>query len=186
MIPILELWLPIVVSAVLVFVVSSLLHTLLTYHRRTYKPLPNETETLEALRRAGLTPGFYFFPYAAGSKEMGSPEMQEKYRQGPVGSLTVMPNGPPAMGKHLALWLGFLLLVGIFVAYLAGRTLAPGTEYLEVFRLAGTTAFLAYGVGQLVDSIWKGMPWRNTLIAVADGLVYSLLTAGVFGWLWPA
>ena len=185
MIPILDLWLPVVVAAVLVFVVSSILHMALTYHRRDYKQLPNEAETLETLRRGGIPPGFYFFPYAAGGKEMKTPEVQERFRQGPVGFLVARPAGPPAMGKHLALWFGYCLLVGIFVAYLAGRTLAPGTEYLEVFRVAGTAAFLAYGIGQIVNSIWMGIPWGNTLRAVIDGLVYALLTAGVFGWLWP-
>lgn len=185
MIPILELWLPIVAAAVLVFVVSSILHMLLTYHRANYRGLPREAETLEGLRGAELSPGLYAFPYCPSPKEMKTPEMQERFKRGPVGMLTVLPPGGFAMGKHLALWFAFLLLVGIFVAYLAGRTLPRGVEYLEVFRFAGTTAFLAYGVGQLLDSIWKGIPWRNTLIAVADGLLYSLLTAGVFGWLWP-
>jgi hypothetical protein len=185
MVPLPDLWLPIVVAAVLVFVVSAILHMVLTYHRRDYKQLPHEAETLEALRRESLAPGLYHFPYAASSKEMKSPAMQEKFRQGPVGFLAVIPSGPPAMGKYLGLWFAYCLLVSFFVAYLAGRTLAPGTEYLEVFRVAGTAAFMAYGLGPLVDSIWKAMPWSNTLRGVADGLVYSLVTAGAFGWLWP-
>ncbi|MGH9366555.1 MAG: hypothetical protein ACRD3M_02635 [Thermoanaerobaculia bacterium] len=57
MIPIMDLWLPIVVAAVLVFLVSSVLHMVLTYHRRDYKQLPREAETLVGLRRAGLSPG---------------------------------------------------------------------------------------------------------------------------------
>lgn len=185
MIPILDLWLPIVVAAVLVFVVSSILHMALTYHRLDYKQLPREDETLEGVRRAGLSPGLYAFPYCASAKAMGTPEMQEKYRQGPVGMLILMPSGPPAMGKHLGLWFGFCLLVSVFVAYITGRTLAPGTDPLEVFRFAGATAFLAYGVGQIMDSIWKGQPWGNTFRGLLDGLIYSLVTAGAFGWLWP-
>jgi hypothetical protein len=185
MIPILDLWMPIVVATVLVFLASSMLHMLLTYHRRDYKALPQEDQVMDGLRRASIPPGFYVFPYAPSAKAMGSPEMQEKYRRGPVGLLTMLPSGPPAMGKSLGLWFGYCLLVGVFVAYLAGRTLAPGTDYLAVFRVAGTVAFLAYGVANLVDSIWKAQPWPNTWRAVADGLVYALLTAGVFGWLWP-
>lgn len=185
MIPILDLWLPIVVAAVLVFVVSSLLHMLLTYHRRDYRQLPQETETLEALRRSSLTPGLYVFPYCTRTKDMGTPEMQEKYRRGPVGHLTVLPSGPPNMGKYLGLWFGYGLLVSVFVAYLAGRTLPMGAHYLAVFRVAGTAAFMAFGLANLVDSIWRGAPWSNTLRAVVDGLVYSLVTAGAFGWLWP-
>jgi hypothetical protein len=116
---------------------------------------------------------------------MGTPEMQEKYRRGPVGHLTVMPSGRPNMGKYLGLWFGYSLVVGVFVAYLSGRTLEMGAQYLAVFRVAGTTAFMAYGLANLVDSIWRGAPWSNTVRAVVDGLVYALVTAGAFGWLWP-
>ena len=185
MVPILDLWMPIVLAAVLVFAVSSILHMVLTYHRRDYKQLPNEAETAEGLRRSGISPGLYYFPYAASHKEMGSPAMQEKLRQGPVGLLIVRPSGLPNMGKYLGTWFAFCLLVSVFVAYLAGRTLPPGTDYLQVFRVAGTVAFMAYGVGQVVNSIWMGVPWSNTIRALVDGLIYSLFTAGAFGWLWP-
>lgn len=180
-----SLWMPIVVSTVLVFVVSSLAHMVFTYHRRDYRQLPNEDETLDFLRRLGLARGYYFFPYCGSSKEMGSPEMLKKHTEGPVGTLTVMPSGPPAMGKFLGQWLGFLLVVGIFVAYVVGRSHPAGTAFLTIFRFAGATSFMAYGLGNVVDSIWKGQPWANTCRAVADGLVYSLVTGGAFGWLWP-
>jgi hypothetical protein len=116
---------------------------------------------------------------------MATPEMQEKLRQGPQGLLIVRPSGVPNMGKYLATWFGYCLLVSVFVAYIAGRALEPGIDYLEVFRIAGAVAFMAYGVGQIVDSIWHGFPWSNTARALVDGLVYALMTAGAFGWLWP-
>lgn len=185
MVPIVALWQPIVVAALLVFFLSSLLHMVFTYHRSDYRQLPNESELLEGMRRAGLTPGLYFFPYSKDGHEMASPELQEKFRKGPVGSLTVVPSGAPAMPKLLVLWFGFSLLVGFFVAYIAGRTVAPGAHYLTVFRVAGATAFMAYGVAHVADSIWKGQTWSATGKAVVDGLLYSLVTAGAFGWLWP-
>ncbi len=185
MISILDLWMPIAASSVLVFVVSSVLHMVLTYHRADYKGLPREAETLAALRQAGLSAGYYVFPHAASSKEMGTPAMQEKFRQGPVGMLTVRPSGAPPLGGLLVAWFAYSVLIGVFAAYLTGRTLVSGTPYLQVFRVAGTAAFMAYGIGQIVQSIWHGMPWSNTLRAVGDGLVYALVTAGCFGWLWP-
>jgi hypothetical protein len=185
MVPILSLWLPIVVAAVLVFAVSSIVHMALTYHRSDYRQLPKEDEVRAALRAAGLAPGQYHFPYCASTKEMSSPAMLDKYREGPVGMLTVMPSGAPPMGKLLGLWFAFSLVVGVFVAYLAGRTLPAGTEYLQVFRVAGTTAFMAYGVAQLADSIWHGQSWGTTVKMIFDGLLYALVTAGAFGWLWP-
>lgn len=185
MISLVDLWLPTVVAAVLVFVVSSILHMVFKYHHKDFRPLPKESETLASLRGLGLTPGLYFFPFCADHKDMAKPEMIERYNKGPVGMMTVMPSGAPAMGKFLGLWFVFCLVVGVFVAYLAGRTLAPGAHYLAVFRFTGTVAFMAFGLGHVTDSIWKGQPWSATVKALFDGLVYALVTAGTFGWLWP-
>jgi len=179
------LWLPIVLSAVLVFVASSIIHMVLRYHKSEYRGLPDEAAGLEALRKQGLTPGMYVLPYASSPKDCNTPEMLAKFRQGPVGYLTVIPSGPPSMGKNLTLWFLYTLLVGVFVAYLTGRTLATGMDYLAVFRVAGTTAFMSYGLANIVDSIWKGQRWSTTVKFAFDGLVYALLTAGTFGWLWP-
>ena len=179
-----DLWLPILLSAILVFVASSVMHMLLTYHRSDYRQLPDEDKLLAALRPAGLKRGLYFFPFGT-HKEMKSPALIEKYKQGPVGMLTVLSSGPPAMPKFLGMWFGYCLIVGFFVAYLTGRTVAPGAHYLVVFRVAGTAAFLAYGLGHLSNGIWKGQPWSVTFKEVIDGLVYGSLTAGTFGWLWP-
>jgi hypothetical protein len=184
MVPLDALWLPILLSAVIVFVASSIMHMLLPYHRSDYQRLPDEDSVLAALRAASLKRGLYVFPFCT-HNDMKSPAVIEKYKQGPVGMMTVLPNGPPAMPKFLGLWFGYCLLVGLFVAYLSGRTLAPGTHYLEVFRVAGTAAFLAYGLGHLSNGIWKGQTWSMTIKEVGDGLVFGLLTAGTFGWLWP-
>jgi hypothetical protein len=184
MVPLTALWLPILLSAVIVFVASSITHMLLTYHQSDYQKLPDEDKLRAALRAANLKPGLYIFPHCT-HKEMRSAATMEKLKQGPVGMLTVRPNGPPAMGKFLGQWFFYCLLIGFFVAYLTGRTLAPGTHYLAVFRVAGTAAFLAYGLGNLSNGIWKGQPWSMTIKESFDGLLYGLLTAGTFGWLWP-
>lgn len=185
MVPMTELWLPILLSAAAVFVLSSVIHMLLPYHKSEYKKLPNEERILDAMRNERVGPGLYPFPHASRHKDMKTPEMVEKYKTGPVGIITVIPSGPLAMGKYLVKWFLFCVLIGVFVAYLTGRTLSAGTAYLAVFRIAGTVAFMGYGVGQLVDSIWKGQAWSATLKHVFDGLLYALLTAGMFGWLWP-
>jgi hypothetical protein len=184
MVSLAALWLPILLAAVIVFFASSIMHMVLPYHRGDYKQLPDEEKILGVLRAAGLQRGLYVLPFAT-HKNMKSPELQEKYKQGPVGMLTVAPNGPPAMPKFLGLWFGDCLVIGFFVAYLTGHTLAPGTRYLVVFRVAGAAAFLAYGLGTLSNGIWKGQPWSMVIKEAFDGLVYALLTAGTFGWLWP-
>jgi len=184
MTPLAALWLPIVLSAVIVFVASSIMHMLLPYHRSDYLKIPDEDKVLPVLRAAGLKRGLYIFPHTT-HQEMKSPATVEKYKQGPVGMLTVAPNGPPVMGKFLGLWFGYCLLVGFFVAYLAAHTVPAGAYYLKVFRVVGTAAFLSYGLGHLSDGIWKNQTLSFTIKEVVDGLVYALLTAGTFGWLWP-
>jgi hypothetical protein len=184
MVSLTALWLPVVLSAVIVFIASSIMHMLLPYHRSDYRQLPDEDKLLAALRAAGLKQGLYHFPFCT-HKDMKSPAAMEKFKQGPVGMLTVFPSGPPAMPKFLGMWLAYCLIIGFFVAYLTGRTVAPGAGYMAVFRVAGTSAFLAYGLGNLSNGIWKGQPWSVTLKEAIDGLVYALLTAGTFGWLWP-
>lgn len=184
MVPLCSLWLPIVLSAVIVFIASSIMHMVLPYHRGDYKQLPDEDKVLAVLRSVGLKRGVYMFPFCT-HKDMKSPAMAEKFRQGPAGMLTVAPSGPPRMGKLLVEWFLFCLVVSFFVAYLTGRTVAPGAHYLVVYRVAGTAGFLAYGLGHLSNGIWKSQTCSMTAKEVVDGLIYGLLTAGTFGWLWP-
>jgi hypothetical protein len=178
------LWLPILLSAVIVFIASSIIHMLLPFHRSDYHQLPDEDKLLAALRAAGVQRGVYMFPFCT-HKDMKSPAIAEKQKQGPVGTLTVFPTGPVNMPKFLAMWFVYCLIIGFMTAYLTGHTVAPGAHYLAVFRVAGTVAFMAYGVGQLSNGIWAGQPWGATIKHVFDGLIYGLLTAGTFGWLWP-
>jgi hypothetical protein len=184
MVSLAALWLPILLSAIIVFIASSIMHTVLKYHQGDYRKLPDEGNLLTALRAAGLTRGLYIFPHCT-HREMKTPEGIEKYKQGPVGMMTVFPTGPVNMARFMGLWFGFCLVIAVFVAYLTGHTVAVGAPYLEVFRVAGTAAFLGYGLGQLSNGIWKGQPWSATIKEVVDGLIYGLLTAETFGWLWP-
>jgi hypothetical protein len=184
MVPLAALWLPILLSASIVFVASSIMHMVLPYHKSDYRQLPEEDKLLAVLRGAGLTRGLYVFPYCT-HKNMKSPAIVEKYKQGPVGMMTVFPSGPPVLTQFLGLWFVYCLIIDFFVPYLTTHAVAPGATYRAVFRVAGTTASMAYGLGNLSNSIWKGQPWSMTIKEVIDGLVYALLTAGTFGWLWP-
>jgi hypothetical protein len=185
MVPLTQLWLPIVLSAVLVFVASSLVHMVVKWHNSDYQPLTNEAEVMEALRKGLSGPGQYVFPYCADHREMQGEAMRKKYEQGPMGIAYLSAPGLPNMGKSLGSWFLFILAVTFCVAYLVTRTLPSPTPYLQVFRVAGTVAFLSYAAGNVPGSIWMGKPWRVTLKESADSLVYALLTAGTFGWLWP-
>jgi hypothetical protein len=180
-----SLWLPIVLSAVFVFIASSIIHMALRYHNNNYAKLPNEEKLLEFMRDSNVARGNYAFPRATTMKEMGSPEMIEKYNKGPVGMMNVMPNGPVNMPKHLLMWFLYSVVISFFVAYVTSFMLGAGTDYRTVFRLAGVVAFLAYAGATASESIWKGQRWSTTMKNWIDGLIYGLVTGGTFGWLWP-
>jgi hypothetical protein len=186
MVAVTALWLPIVLSAVVVFVASSIVHMVLPYHRSDYGKLGDETGLMAALRKAGVAPGDYMFPKPDSPKAMKDPAYLEKWKAGPVGRLVVMKTGAaPSMGKPLGLWFLFCVVVSLFAGYVAGRALQPGVPYLSAFRFASTTAFVGYALGNWPESIWMGRPWSTTIKSTFDGLIYALLTGGVFGWLWP-
>ena len=180
-----SLWLPILLSSVLVFVVSAIIHMVLKYHSSDYTRLPNEDAVRAAIRAGNPPPAQYMIPYCSDMKDMEKPEVKQKFIEGPIAVMNIMRPGPPNMSKSLIQWFVFVLFVSFFIAYTAGHAIPPGTRYLEVFRVVGAIGFLAYGAGQITESIWMGRPWRVTLKGVLDGLVYGLVTAGTFGWLWP-
>jgi hypothetical protein len=179
------LWLPILLSAVIVFIASAVIHMVLPYHRSDYRKVPNEDRVLGALRSEQLAPAEYMFPHAGGPSAMRDPAMIQKFKQGPIGILTILPSGAPSMTKNLVQWFFYCLVVGVAVAYVSGRTLTSTSTYLSVFRVGGTVAWLAFAGAQPWNAIWRGQPWTVTLKNVVDGLIYGALVAGVFGWLWP-
>ncbi len=179
------LWLPIVLAAVFVFVLSAIIHMALKYHNSDYQQLPNEDAVRAAFRGVSVGPGQYIIPYCSEMKQMQSPEMQQKYKEGPIAVVRLRRPGPPTMGPSLGQWFIFTLVVSFFVAYVAAHAIPAGSEYLHVFRIVGAVAFLAYAAGQLPGSIWMGKPWPVAAKEVFDGLLYGLVTAGTFGWLWP-
>ena len=185
MIALSALWLPIVLSAMVVFVVSSIIHMATPWHKNDYAKVPNEDKMMESLRAFELAPGDYMMPRPTTMQEMRSPAFVEKRAKGPVMVFTVMPRGPFSMGKNLALWFLYSLVVAIFAAYVASRALPAGAAYPPVFRLVSVTTFIGYAVALWQMSIWYRRSWRTTLRTTIDGFIYALLSAGIFGWLWP-
>jgi hypothetical protein len=182
MIPLASLWLPILLSAVFVFIASSIIHMVLKYHASDRQVTPDEEAVRGVLR---LPAGEYAVPYAGSMEAMKSPEHVRKLEEGPVAFITVLPSGGWQMGRALGLWFAYCLLVSVVAGYVASRAVLPGSDYLAVFRFAGTTAFAAYALGTWQDAIWFGRPVRTALKNTFDGLIFALLTAGTFGWLWP-
>ena len=181
-----QLWLPILLSAVFVFIASSLIHMVLKYHSTEMSAAPNQDALQNALR--GTAPGWYAFPMGSDPKTRMNAEWMKKWAEGPSGVLTIAALGPINMGKNLTQWFVFNLVVSFFAAYVAGHALVMGAgapSYLAVFRVVGTIGLMAYGFGITGDTIWYCRPWKSWALSMFDSLIYGCVTAGTFGWLWP-
>ena len=182
---VMELWLPILVSGLAVFVISALVWTVFPHHKREFAPLSNEGAVMDVIRAGNPSPGLYTTPHIADLKASGTPECKAKLERGPIAFITIAPNGMPSMGPMMAKSLVFNLVVASFVAYVGWHTLAAGTEYLQVFRVTGAIAFMAYALGTVPESIWFSRPWSSWLLGAFDSVLYALVLAGVFGSMWP-
>jgi hypothetical protein len=176
---------PIVVSAVFVLIALLIIHGMLGWHKGDMAAIPDEANVLEMLRSVNVRPGDYRFPHGVTVDEMTSPEFVEKMKQGPVGIMSIWPNGEINMGKLLGQWFIYSLVVAVFVAYITGRTRGPGAPYLEVFRVSGAVTFCCYAVAHWQNWIWWGKGTRFTVTHSLDGIIYALITGATFGWLWP-
>ena len=178
---IMTLWQPILVSAIVAFIAGSVIWMAMPWHKNDWSSTSDEEGVRNALK--GLAPGQYSVPHCHDQASFKDPAMQQKFKDGPVAFVTVIPSGMPNMGPKLGLMFAYNVLVGILCAYFVSRTVAVGADYLAVFRISGTVAFIAYGVAYVQESVWFGRPWSATMKTFLDALIYSGLTGGVFGWL---
>ena len=181
----LELWLHIVVGTALAWVASGLIHMALKYHSSDYQKLANEDDVTAVVRQGSPGIGIFHFPHCPDMADMKNESMQKKFIDGPVGFLTIFPRGLPQMGKLMVQQISFFLTGCVLIAYSATLVLAPGAEYMSVFRFVSTIGFLAFGWAQIPMSIWFGHLWSTTAKYLLDALIYALVIAGSFAWLWP-
>lgn len=187
MVPLVQLWLPILLAAVGIFAASSIIHMFLNklWHGPDYHGFSNEDEVQKALGKGNPAPGLYMIPYCSDPGDMKKPEVLDKFKKGPVAFMMLRAGSTPTMGKPLIQWFVFCLVVALFSGYLAGATLGPGTESMQVFRVTATAAFMAIGFGSIPAGIWWGSPWGAVMKDLVDGLVYGLVAGAVFASLWP-
>ena len=183
---ILQLWLPILLGTALAWIASGMIHMLLKYHNTDYQPLKNEDEVATAIRNGSPGLGLHSVPFVVDMSKMGEDAMQAKFVEGPVAFVTIFENGMPKMGKLMIQQISFFLIGCVLIAYCASLALAPGADYLKVFRFVSTTGFLAFGWAVVPYSIWYGLQWSITAKYLFDALIYGLLVAGSFAWLWPS
>ena len=179
------LWLPILLSAVLSFVASSIIHMLSPWHKTDYPRIPREDEVRAALRPLAIPPGDYMVPRPSNAADMKSPEFQAKIKEGPVLIVTVLPNAMTNMGRNMGLWFVYLLVVATFAAFIAGRALPLGADTHRILLFTGITSFLGYAAALWQMSIWYQRAWSSTIKATVDSVIYAAITAYAFVWFWP-
>lgn len=185
MVSLVQLWLPILLGAVGVFVASSILHMLLqAWHASDYHGFSNEDEVAAAMRKGSPAPGMYMIPYCK-MEDFKKPETLEKFKKGPLAFMILRAPGAPNMGKSLVLWFLFCILVSLFSGYIGSATLAAGTALPQVLRVTATAAFMSFGFASIPTGIWYGQPWGAVLKDAIDGLIYGLIVGAVFAFMWP-
>ncbi len=180
----LSLWLPILASAIVIWIASAMAWMVLPHHKNDWKKLPDEAGFIAVLKSLKIGPGQYGFPHMADRKQMKDPEFCKRWETSPKGILNVWPE-KISMARNMVLSFFFYLLVGVFVAYLGSIALPRGTSFAKVFQLAGTAGIMAYTMASIPAAIWFNKPVANVLSDLADGIAYGLLTGAVFGCLWP-
>ncbi len=181
-----QLWVPILLSGVFVFIWSAISWTMLPWHNSEWKGLPDADGVRALLKQKGWGPGQYAFPWVDDPKARQAPEFQAKMAEGPSGHVIIMKPGPMSMGKNMVQGVIFDIIVSFFAAYVAWHALGAYPQpYLRVFRVIGAIGFMAYLFAKVPDSIWFGRPWRSVFYDAIDALIMGFLMGGTFGWLWP-
>jgi hypothetical protein len=175
------LWLPIVVSGVVVFFVSAAAWMLLPHHKPEWVGLPNEEAVAKVIRDNNVPPGQYMFPYCSHKDDWKIEEFKRKLASGPVGTLCVWAR-PANMGMNMALSVLFFIIVNGAIAYLATMALDAGDSFMDVFRFVGTAGIVTYASANVLNGIWFN---RKMLADVIDGVAYGVVTGLIFAAMWP-
>ena len=178
------LWLPILLSAVFVFIASSIIHMAPLWHKSDYPMLEKQDAVMDSLRAMALPHGEYMLPRPKDMKDMRTPEFKEKFKRGPVLMMTIIPNASMSMGKPMGQWFVYCLITSLLTAF-ATAALAPGAVSFQIYRIAGIASFLAYA-----SALWQTVIWYHRSVSVTakstiDSAIYAIITAATFAWLWP-
>lgn len=180
----LPLWLPILISAAVVWVVSAIVWMALPHHKNDFIALADENSFIDFLRKSGIKPGNYVFPDFRGREAMKSEKTCKALEAGPVGHLSVWQTPLTMGGKMFGTFIVYLI-VNTFIAYLAAVTLPKPAEFARVFQVVGTAGIIAYSFSFIPNMIWFGAYRRTIVAGIIDGIVYGLITGAIFAWRWP-
>ncbi len=179
-----DLWLAIVIGTFVLWIMSFIAWVLLPHHYGDNQRLQNEDGMMQFLQQEKVAPGNYFFPYCGSAKEQNDKAYVEKYTQGPRGTLNVyaMPNMASNMIRTILYFLVTALTIG-YVTHIACPPGDPATDFMRVFRIAGSIGVLVYATSGVLDRIWFT---RRMWTSILDGVAYGLAIGLIFASMWPA
>ena len=180
------LWIPIVISACSLLLISGIVSCFVRPRLSDWKELPEEDGTVEFLQKSGISPGLYLFPGRRKRADALSEESrQQRMDSGPWGTISI-GSRPPNLARKLMQSMAFFLVLNILVAHLATQALDPGDGFLAVFQFTGTAAALSCAFGGIPNAIWLGAHFRAAWIDVIQGVAYGIITGAVFAAFWPS
>jgi hypothetical protein len=179
------LWLPTLVSAVAVFILSSIVHMVVPWHKNDYMSFPDEAAMLDTLRAHNLKPGEYLAPRPTSRGDMASPEFKERVKRGPLVILNIATSDSASLARPLILWFIFVIIVSWLSGHIAWGAGASAAAPRGIFHAVALTAFLAYAAGLWPQTIWFRKPWLTSFKASFDGLIYAVVTGLIFVYFWP-
>ena len=183
----LPLWLPILLSAAAIWVLSLVVWMALPHHKRDFIAIahpPGEDGLMEYIRSSGIKPGNYLFPDFRDRASMETAKTQKALQEGPVGHLSIWPT-PLTMGSKLIATFFVHLVVSILIAYLARIALPGPAPFAKVFQIAATAGILAYCFSFIPSALWWGSYKRTIVANVIDGVLFGLVIGAIFAWRWP-
>jgi hypothetical protein len=185
----LPLWLPILLSAAAVWIVSMIVGMALPHHKQDWIGLPNspgggEDSFMDYLRRSGIKPGNYLFPDFRTREAMKSEKVEKALKEGPVGHLSVWKT-PLTMGDKMVATFIVYLVASTLIAYLTRIALPGAAPFAKVFQVAATAGILAYCFSFIPSALWWGSYKRTIVANVIDGILYAAITGAIFAWRWP-
>ncbi len=186
MTPFTSLLLPTIVAAVAVFILSSIIHMAMPWHRSDYGQVPDDDALLDAIRPLNIPPGDYVVPSPYGPGGQGrNPEFMSKFKRGPSVLMTLHAGGEMNMGRYMGQWFLFTVLVAAIAACMTGSIVPPGGSDHAIFHQAGAVTAIAYSLGAWPLSIWYHRKWSTAFKSTFDALIYGAATGLIFTWMWP-
>lgn len=180
---ILPLWLPILLSAAAVWLISLVFGMALPHHKQDWIGLSDEDGFMDFIRRNGIKPGNYLFPDFRTREALKSAKVEKALNEGPVGHLSVWRT-PVTMGDKMVGAFIVHLVVATLIAYLTRIALPGAAPFAKVFQIAGTAGILAYSFSFIPNALWFGAYKRTIVASIIDGIICGLVIGVIFAWRW--